>query len=150
MKLVPFTRYFSPEERDYDLDAKLAAEAEGIAAWAVRGAVEWFREGLREPSVITASVRDFKQTSDQLAGFFPDILEPCPNDTQMDGTDAFNRYLGWCAAENLPQKEQWTRRVFYAALEERGVRRKRIARGIALVGIREAAGPWSPTGDIAA
>ncbi|MFJ4796963.1 phage/plasmid primase, P4 family [Kitasatospora purpeofusca] len=150
VKLVPFTRYFSPEERDYDLDAKLAAEAEGIAAWAVRGAVEWFREGLREPSVITASVRDFKQTSDQLAGFFPDILEPCPDGTQMDGTDAFNRYLGWCAAENLPQKEQWTRRVFYAALEERGVRRKRIARGIALVGIREAAGPWSPTGDIAA
>ncbi|GAB7185947.1 hypothetical protein ATKI12_5778 [Kitasatospora sp. Ki12] len=150
VKLVPFTRYFAPEERDYDLDAKLAAEAEGIAAWAVRGSVEWFREGLREPSVITSSVRDFKQTSDQLAGFFPDILEPCPDGTQMDGTDAFNKYLGWCDAENLPMKERWTRRAFYSALEERGVRRKRIARGIALVGIRESAGPWSPSADIAA
>ncbi len=137
VKMIPFTRYFAPEERDHGLDAKLLAEAEGIAAWAVRGAVEWFKEGLRDPAVITASVREYKQTSDQLAGFFPDILEPCPAGTQMDGTDAFNHYLAWCEAENLPHKERWTRRAFYAALEERGIARKRANRGIALIGIRE-------------
>ncbi|WP_405016431.1 phage/plasmid primase, P4 family [Kitasatospora sp. NBC_00070] len=138
VKLVPFARYFAPQERDHTLDAKLLLEAEGIAAWAVRGAIDWYRDGLCDPEVITGAVKDYKQTSDQLAGFFPDVLEPCPEGTVMDGTDAFNAYLTWCEAENLPGRERWTRRTFYSALEERGIPRKRVTKGMALVGIREA------------
>ncbi|UQI46704.1 phage/plasmid primase, P4 family [Streptomyces sp. HU2014] len=136
VKLVPFKRYFAPEERDPDLDRKLLAEAEGIAAWAVRGAVEWHQSGLRDPQVITGASQEYRETSDPLAGFLPGVLEPADESVVMSGNDAFNCYLEWCEAENLPTKEQWTRRSFYEAMEERGAIKKRTNKGIALGGLR--------------
>jgi putative DNA primase/helicase len=136
VKMVPFRRWFAPHERDYDLDAKLMAEAEGIAAWAVKGAVEWFRDGLKDPAVITEASKEYRETSDALAGFFPGVLERCDDGCSLNGTEAFNRYLEWCEAENLPAKERWTRRAFYDAMEERGIHRKRVPAGMALVGVQ--------------
>ncbi|MEU9047236.1 MULTISPECIES: phage/plasmid primase, P4 family [unclassified Kitasatospora] len=136
VRMIPFLRYFAPGERDYDLPRKLAAERQGIAAWAVRGAGEWYREGLRDPQVITGASREYRETSDSLAGFLPGILERADDSHQLNGSDAFNEYLTWCEAENLPAKERWTRKTFYDALEERGVSRKKTKKGIALVGLR--------------
>jgi putative DNA primase/helicase len=141
VKMIPFTRYFAPSERDYSLDKKLEAEAQGIAAWAVRGAVAWFAEGLRDPASISAATKEYKETSDALAGFYsedPTIPSVTVKDdaARLDGSEAFNAYLDWCEAENLPAKERWTRRAFYSAMEERGITRTRAAKGMALVGIR--------------
>ncbi|OKI00158.1 hypothetical protein A6A06_23625 [Streptomyces sp. CB02923] len=144
VKMIPFRRWFAPHERDYGLDDKLMKEAEGIAAWAVRGAVEWYRDGLKDPASIITASKDYRATSDALAGFFPGVLEACDDSQEMNGTDAFNAYLDWCEAENLPLKERWTRRTFYDAMEERGVTRRKTMKGIALVGVREpVAGPGS-------
>lgn len=136
VKLLPFKRWFAPEERDPDLDRKLLAEAEGIAAWAVRGAVEWYRGGLQDPQVITGASQEYRETSDPLAGFLPGVLEHADDSVVMNGNDAFNAYLDWCQEENLPAKEQWTRRSFYDAMEERGAVRRKTNRGIALGGLR--------------
>ncbi len=136
VRLVPFRRWFAPEERDHGLDAKLQAEAEGIAAWAVRGAAQWYREGLMDPAEVTGASDDFRQTSDALAGFFPGVLERGTDADVMNGTDAFNAYLDWAEQENLPSKEKWTRRAFYDAMEERGIPRKKTAKGVGLVGLR--------------
>lgn len=135
VKLIPFSRWFAPHERDYELDRKLLAEAEGIAAWAVRGAVEWYARGLGEPDSITAATREYRETSDALAGFFPGVLMADARE-QMNGSDVFAAYLDWCEAENLPAKERWTRRGFYSAMEERGVYKKPTNKGVALVGVR--------------
>lgn len=141
VKMIPFKRFFAPHERDHTLDRKLLAEAEGIAAWAVRGAVEWFANGLQDPKVITAATTEYRETSDALAGFFPGILERCEDSCQMPGDEAFNAYLDWCEAENLPQRERWTRRTFYSAMEERGAVRMKTRKGIALVGVELADAP---------
>ncbi|WP_367140414.1 MULTISPECIES: phage/plasmid primase, P4 family [Streptomyces] len=146
VKMLPFTRWFAPEERDPYLDQKLMAEAEGIAAWAVAGAVEWYRSGLQDPPVIADATREYRETSDALAGFFPGVLERCGDGEQMPGGDAFTAYLDWCEAENLPAKERWTRRAFFGAMEERGVVRKKTNKGIALVGVRPAGTGAEPTG----
>lgn len=144
VKLIPFTRYFAPAERDYDLDKKLLAESAGIVAWAVRGAVEWYRGGLQDPEIITTATREYRETSDALAGFMPGVLA-LDASAVMPGSEAFNTYLEWCEAENLPQKERWTRRTFFAAMEERdGVTRRKTNKGIALVGIRHADAPTVP------
>jgi putative DNA primase/helicase len=145
VKMIPFKRWFAPDERDHTLDAKLLAEAEGIAAWAVRGAVEWFANGLEDPGVIKRAVKEYRETSDALAGFFPGVLERDESYT-LNGTEAFNAYLDWCEAENLPMRERWTRRTFYAAMEERGIVRKKTAVGIALVGVSLPGAPKPVTG----
>lgn len=136
VKLIPFKRWFAPHERDPDLDTKLLREAEGIAAWAVHGAVDWYRGGLRDPQLITSASQEYRETSDPLAGFLPGILDWADETVVMNGMDAFNAYLEWCQAENLPVKEQWTRRAFYDAMEERGAVRKRTNKGISLAGLR--------------
>ncbi|MFF3153849.1 phage/plasmid primase, P4 family [Streptomyces sp. NPDC057910] len=136
VKLVPFKRWFAPAERDPALDRKLLSESEGIAAWAVRGSVEWYREGLRDPQVITGASQEYRETSDPLAGFLPGVLEWADDAVTMSGNDAFNCYLDWCEAENLPGRERWTRQAFYSAMEERGAIKKRTKRGISLGGLR--------------
>ncbi|WP_030677652.1 phage/plasmid primase, P4 family [Streptomyces sp. NRRL B-1347] len=136
VKLLPFKRWFAPKERDPDLDRKLLAEAEGIAAWAVRGAVEWYRGGLQDPQLITGASQEYRETSDPLAGFLPGVLDYADESIVINGNDAFNSYLEWCEAENLPAKERWTRRAFYDAMEERGAVRKKTNKGISLAGLR--------------
>jgi putative DNA primase/helicase len=145
VKMIPFKRFFAPHERDYTLDEKLRAEAQGIAAWAVRGAREWFRHGLQDPAVITSASREYRETSDALVGFFPGVFER-DDATQVPGADAYNAYREWCEAEGLPSKEIWTRRSFYDAMEERQVSRKKTNKGITLVGIRLASTPAKATG----
>lgn len=122
VKLLPFARYFKPEERDHFLGDKLAAEAEGIAAWAVAGAVAWYRSGLQDPPVVRDATAEFRGTSDQLDGYYPGILVDAEG-AVCPGADAYHAYMEWADAEGLADRERWTRRTFYAALEERGIRR---------------------------
>ncbi|KIQ62418.1 hypothetical protein TR51_25610 [Kitasatospora griseola] len=145
VKLIPFKRFFAPHERDYELDAKLLAEAPGIIAWAVRGAMEWYRSGLGDPDVVRNATRDYRETSDRLAGFFPDILKPTGDLSRLDGTEAYNAYRDWCEAEGLQSKEVWSRTLFYRAMEERGIQRVRTSRGQALIGVAlDSATPQGP------
>jgi putative DNA primase/helicase len=146
VKMIPFKRWFAPHERDHELPKKLLAEAEGIAAWAVRGAVEWLANGLQDPESITSASKEYRETSDSLAGFFPGVMIRNDAAVPLNGTEAFNAYLEWCEAENLPARERWTRRTFYDAMEERGITRKKTAKGIALVGVAMAHGPVAVTG----
>lgn len=142
VKMVPFNRYFAPEERDHDLDRKLLAESAGIVAWAVRGAVEWFREGLNDPEAVRSATKDYRETADALQGFMPGVIEHTKNENdRIPGTEAFTHYLDWCEAENLPQKERWRRQTFYRAMEERGVSRRKLNTGITLFGVRLAETP---------
>lgn len=136
VKLVPFTRFFKPEEQDHTLDQTLAAEAEGIAAWVVRGAMEWYRSGLQDPERIKNATKEYRRTSDALAGFFPGVLEACEDGCELTAGEAYQAYKAWCEAEGLPQREQWTRRTFLDAMEERQVVRKNTTKGVSLVGIR--------------
>lgn len=145
VKMIPFTRWFAPHERDKGMDRKLLAEAEGIAAWAVRGAVEWYAEGLTDPEVIEQATQEYKETSDALAGFFPGVLVPDP-EGRLNGADVFTSYLDWCEAENLPSRERWTRQTFYQAMEERGVTKRRGSKGMALVGLALADKSTAPAG----
>lgn len=136
VKLVPFTRFFTPEEQDHTLDQTLAAEAEGIAAWVVRGAMEWYRGGLKDPERIKEATKEYRRTSDALAGFYPGVLEPCAEGSEMTAGEAYQAYKAWCEAEGLPPREQWNRRTLLDAMEERQVVRKKTTLGVSLVGIR--------------
>lgn len=139
VKLVPWTRYFPPSERDHYLGDVLLREAAGIAAWAVRGAVEWYRDGLRDPESVRSATSDYRATSNRLDGFLPGVLEMDP-EGQLLGAEVYKAYTEWADAEGLADRETWTRQALYGALEERGVRKRRVTQGMALFGISWAKG----------
>lgn len=136
VKLIPWERYFKPEERDHRLAQKLVAEGPGILAWAVRGSIEWYSKGLGDPETVVNATQEYRATSDALNGFLPGLYTKDQNAGRVVGKTLFEDYLNWADEENLPSKERWTRRAFFAALEERGFPKRNTNKGVAFDGIR--------------
>jgi putative DNA primase/helicase len=67
--LVPFEATFRGKKADTSLPAKLRDEAEGILAWAVRGAMEWYAQGLQEPASVSTATQDYRESEDRLQEF---------------------------------------------------------------------------------
>jgi putative DNA primase/helicase len=74
--LIPFNTRFvddptEPNEKKIDryLDDKLAAEAEGILAWMVKGCLEWRRDGLQPPDVVTQATSEYQADEDVIQHF---------------------------------------------------------------------------------
>ncbi len=57
LNIVPFTR--KPSRPDPDLPEKLLQEAPGILRWMIEGCLDWRRNGLIRPSVVTAETADY-------------------------------------------------------------------------------------------
>lgn len=138
VKLIPWERYFAPEERDHYLGQKLLAEGEGILAWAVRGAVEWYQSGLRDPQCVADATKEYRENSNALAGFLPGTYVFGGPQDAVGVTEVYSDYLAWTDEENLQPREVWTRSLFVRALEERGLKRVRRSKGYVIVGIRKA------------
>jgi putative DNA primase/helicase len=102
-------RYCTPEElprgmvghkRDNTLPGKLRNERAGIFRWLVQGAVEWHRDGLREPDTILDDVARYQAEQDRMAQF---VVERCEIDARAwapwggSGSDAlYQAYRSWC------------------------------------------------------
>ncbi|MFD5161002.1 phage/plasmid primase, P4 family [Streptomyces hawaiiensis] len=69
VKLIPFEATFRGDDRDPSLPGKLRNEAEGILAWAVRGSVEWFAQGLQEPQSVQTATQDYRESEDRLSEY---------------------------------------------------------------------------------
>ena len=138
VKMIAWKRYFAPHERDAGIFDALLAESDGILAWAVRGAVEWYAGGLQDPPAIQEATAEYKATSDGLAGFFPGVYVADEAASAIPGKQLFDDFLEWADAENLKQAEIPRRRKFFAMLEERGVDRHSVREGASFSGIRRA------------
>lgn len=74
--LIPFERNFEADPtltKDPDRQERLYAEREGILAWLVRGAAEYVRRGLSQPTSIKAARDSYRTQMDLLA----DWIEQC-------------------------------------------------------------------------
>ena len=136
VKLVEWARFFAPDERDTNLFTDLLAEREGILAWAVAGAKEWYVDGLNDPEPIISATKNYRDTSDVLAGFLPGVFTYDTSAKRVLGRDIFDQYLLWAAEENLKTSEIYTRRKFFSVLEERGVVKNHVNEGVAFSNIR--------------
>jgi putative DNA primase/helicase len=150
VKLIPFKRYFSDDERDGYLVAKFTGKEvprfarrnedfgdgpNGILAWAISGAIEYFRVGLNDPDVVKVATSDYRVGSDALSGFIGDVLIPDP-DGKMTGKEIWEAYQEWTEDEGLPIKDRWRRQTVWQALEERGATRTVHARTVGFRGFR--------------
>jgi phage/plasmid-associated DNA primase len=75
---VPFTRNFDHDlaiTKDPDRAEKLAAEARGILAWCVRGAVAYRKEGLRPPVAVRNARDDYQSDMDLLGEWLDECCE---------------------------------------------------------------------------
>lgn len=106
-RLIPFNvifrdpgsdRVVGEPTKDLLLPAKLRAEAEGILAWIVRGAVEWYVTGLRAPEAVTKASREYQEEMDLVGQF---IVEACISDKNNEdlkglSSSIYDAYEEWC------------------------------------------------------
>jgi putative DNA primase/helicase len=113
LRLVPFTVAIPPEEQDRHLLEKLRAELPGILRWAVQGCLEWQRDGLKPPAIITEAVRQYREESDTLGRFIAECCE-VRKLAQVKSSVFFHRYQQcaeqagerWIPSKDLPHEMQ--------------------------------------------
>ena len=96
-RVIPFDWRVPPERKDRRLPEKLLAEAQGILAWIVQGAVAWNRAGLAAPPEVEYATREYVDEQNHLPAFFRDCYGLDPMGLVTAST-LQQDYSGWCAA----------------------------------------------------
>ena len=93
--LLPFLQKFDKSKGQADLNrkAKLMAEAEGILAWLVQGAIAYQADGLRAPAEIESAKSEYKRDMDLLGDWLEDCCEL--DDSYKTPTEAL--WTSWSA-----------------------------------------------------
>lgn len=113
--LIPYRAKFGTQEeinegkatalRDTSVIEQLEQEKEGVLAWVVAGAVEWYRDGLNPPDVVLAATRDYQTDQDRVLQF---TREECELGSEFSDrlAGAFNsglyaKYQVWCRESGI-------------------------------------------------
>ena len=88
------------ELQDDELDVKLARESEGILAWLVEGAREWYEKGLLPPPPVVKATQDYKARQDNVGQFLAErTVRAADAKVPLTGGPAslYLAYKGWAA-----------------------------------------------------
>lgn len=118
VRLVPFLRRFVEKEVDPGLEGKLLRELPGILAWAVAGAIAWYRHGLEAPPIVLEATATYKQESDPLSDFVSGCCREHPDEWTAAG-ELYRRYTQWADDVGLRHREIMTSTTFGRRMAER-------------------------------
>jgi putative DNA primase/helicase len=144
--VLPMERCIAPDKIDPHLDAKLAAEIEGLFVLAVRGLQRLVARGrfVNPPSVERAGAR-YRETLDSVQGFLTEEAHFHPN-AWVDRAETYKRYRTWCQdGGRLPVANTQFNAKLVSICGPRIQTRKRNGRP-GWLGLRE--GPDPLTGDV--
>jgi P4 family phage/plasmid primase-like protien len=144
IRLIPYTVTIPEGERDPDLGQRLEEERAGILAWAVRGCLDWQRDGLGAPEEVRAATAAYQVEMDILGGWVEECCTTGPSAMERASL-LFANYREWCDAN---QERSVSSRDFGARLTERGFDKMRRADGTYYIGLAlpGPAGPGGPVG----
>jgi putative DNA primase/helicase len=138
LHIIPFDRRWNrpglpsrdPALPDGDkaLMDKLLAEAEGILAWVVRGAVGYARDGLVPPAEVASKTLEYFEEQDALSQWLSTV-ERCPAKVGTAASALFAWFQGWCVGEGFTGAHPGTPHAFGKELQRLGVERVRASTG---------------------
>lgn len=134
VRLIHFNRTFTGSNSNPNLRAELLEEAPGILAWAVRGCLEWQKDGLLPPPSVFTATDAYQQAEDPLNDF---ILECCEiaQSEMTPAAGAYKAYQRWEDDQGFTLKEKMTAHAF-GRLFSRRFERKHTEHGKRYVGVR--------------
>lgn len=77
IKIIPHNIIVADKDQDKMLGFKLKAELPEILNWAVQGAVEYFKNGLQEPKIVSEQVKEYRNESDIVERW---LIDNCDRD----------------------------------------------------------------------
>jgi putative DNA primase/helicase len=121
IKVIPFEVQIADADKDPHLPEKLRAEMPGILAWAVRGCLDWQKQGLAEPAAVKAATSAYQAEEDVLADFLGECCLLRPS-LKVTAAAIYSAYIKWAeqnseravSKKNFGTRLQEGRRVFPA------------------------------------
>lgn len=107
VKLIHFGVTIPDENQDKALPEKLQSEAAGILAWALRGCLDWQRNGLGEPESVRRATAEYRAAEDVFGQFLADCCVLSPQ-CKAKLSDVLMRYRRWAeerGERNLTPRE---------------------------------------------
>jgi putative DNA primase/helicase len=131
LRLVPFNQQFKGSKRDSTLSEKLKAELPGILAWAVRGCLEWRRDGLGRPQTVVTATIAYREESDLVGRF---LSERCVSakERSVSGNALYGAYVQFCQRQG---EKFLANNLFAAQIAKRRIEKKRTRQGWVYQGI---------------
>jgi putative DNA primase/helicase len=130
---IPFLVRIPREQIDRDMPQKLLAEAEGILAWAVYGAITWHESGLTKPPEVQAANEKWRAEMDQIGRF---IDERCivAKELSVLSSSLYKDYKEWGATSG--EEHVMSQKAFGLKLADReGITGAHTNRGTLYSGI---------------
>jgi P4 family phage/plasmid primase-like protien len=121
LKLLPFQHVFV--ERDEGVKSYLENNTQAlmaVAAWMVRGYVDWSTNGLGKMPWLEEHMQKYRIDSDPVEAFLIDNMDSCSPEESISVEICWNWYQTYTLASG---DKPFTRRAFERALEERGFRK---------------------------
>lgn len=86
-------------QQDPRLIEKLQSEYEGILAWLVRGAMEYYRDGLPQTKEIMEQTKLYRSSEDTIGQFAEEVIERSKGDRVLY-QDVYRAYKSWCESNS--------------------------------------------------
>ncbi len=98
IRIIPFNRHFTAEERDIDLKSFFAEEhnLSGILNWCLEGFRLYQEEGLKMPKSVSEATADYRAQSDRITMFTNQCIQRKAGQ-ELRSSAIYNRYKDWCA-----------------------------------------------------
>ena len=130
--LIPFTVTIPADEKDPEIDAKLAAEADGILSWIVQGALDYQQRGLDPPETVVAATSNYRDDENTFSAFLAERTAHQPG-ASTKAAVLHKAYQSW-ADENAAGK--LSSNAIAEKLHGRGYERRHTNRGARWHGLR--------------
>jgi putative DNA primase/helicase len=121
---LPFLNVPTTPKANLRRQLRSAMHQRAVLAWAVRGCLEWQRDGLQPPESVLAATSDLRRSMDDLAEFFEDRCEFGP-ELRATSQEVRDAYATWAVAQGVPLRFQVAPNQLAAALRERGCEERR-------------------------
>lgn len=98
IKIIPFNRHFTAEERDIDLKSFFAKpeNLSGILNWCLEGFRLYLTEGLTMPDSVEMATTQYRQQSDRIMMFTSQCVKK-EIGQELRAAQVYSRYKTWCA-----------------------------------------------------
>lgn len=100
LKLIPFSVAIDDAAADTTMPERIRDELPGVLAWAVRGCMDWQRDGLAEPEEVASATRVYRQDEDVLGRFMDERCVISPG-VRVQAAHLYGEYKGWAEESGL-------------------------------------------------
>lgn len=99
MRNIDFNKTFEGDKADKELESKIKKELSQILAWAIKGAVAWYKNGLKTPKSVQSATEQYRQENNVVEKFIKERVIRRKGYREK-ASDVFMAYKMWAKNGN--------------------------------------------------